>query len=248
MSTRTHWYAESGLLDIYVFLGPSAKDVMAQYSILTGRPQLPPQFSLAYHQCRWNYRDEEDVDHVDDMFDEHDIPYDVLWLDIEHTDQKKYFTWDNKLFPTPKRMIDDVASKGRNMVTIVDPHIKRDSDYPLHAIATQDSLYVKTKEGSDFEGHCWPGASSYLDFLNPKAREAYAKEYVKYHGATHNLHTWNDMNEPSVFNGPEMTLPKDVTHDNGNVEHREIHNIYGLMHVSIHCFALYFHDIPQCCL
>lgn len=27
---------------------------------------------------------------VDNGFDEHDIPYDVLWLDIEHTDGKKY--------------------------------------------------------------------------------------------------------------------------------------------------------------
>ena len=26
---------------------------------------------------------------VDEGFDEHDIPYDVLWLDIEHTDGKR---------------------------------------------------------------------------------------------------------------------------------------------------------------
>ena len=26
---------------------------------------------------------------VDNGFDEHDIPYDVLWLDIEHTDGKR---------------------------------------------------------------------------------------------------------------------------------------------------------------
>jgi Glycosyl hydrolases family 31 len=30
-----------------------------------------------------------------------DIPYDVLWLDIEHTDGKRYFTWDKAAFPTP---------------------------------------------------------------------------------------------------------------------------------------------------
>ena len=29
-------------------------------------------------------------------FDEHDIPMDVMWLDIEHTDGKKYFTWDSR--------------------------------------------------------------------------------------------------------------------------------------------------------
>ena len=32
-------------------------------------------------------------------YDEHDIPMDVMWLDIEHTDGKKYFTWDARKFP-----------------------------------------------------------------------------------------------------------------------------------------------------
>jgi alpha-glucosidase (family GH31 glycosyl hydrolase) len=46
-------------------------------------------FSLAYHQCRWNYNDEDDVKTVDAGLDQWDIPYDVLWLDIEHTDGKR---------------------------------------------------------------------------------------------------------------------------------------------------------------
>lgn len=46
-------------------------------------------FSLGYHQCRWNYNDEEDVRQVNDNFDNHDIPMDVMWLDIEHTDGKR---------------------------------------------------------------------------------------------------------------------------------------------------------------
>ena len=40
--------------------------------------------------ARWNYKDERDVAQVDAGFDEHDIPYDVLWLDIEHTDGKRF--------------------------------------------------------------------------------------------------------------------------------------------------------------
>lgn len=40
------------------------------------------------------------------------------------------------------------------------------------------------------------------------------------------------MNEPSVFNGPEVTMPKDCVH-HGGWEHREIHNQYGHLYVSI---------------
>ena len=63
--------------------------VMQQYARLTGTTALPQYFGIAYHQCRWNYRDEADVKAVDAAFDEHNIPYDVIWLDIEHTDGKR---------------------------------------------------------------------------------------------------------------------------------------------------------------
>lgn len=41
------------------------------------------------------------------------------------------------------------------------------------------------------------------------------------------LFTWNDMNEPSVFNGPEVSMPKDAKNLQG-IEHREWHNLYGM--------------------
>jgi alpha 1,3-glucosidase len=49
-------------------------------------------FSLAFHQCRWNYRDQKDVSAVESGFEDLDFPMDVIWLDIEHTDGKRYFT------------------------------------------------------------------------------------------------------------------------------------------------------------
>ena len=33
--------------------------------------------------------------------------------------------------------------------------------------------------------------------------------------------------QPSVFNGPEITMHKDTRHY-GNWEHRDVHNIYGM--------------------
>lgn len=37
------------------------------------------------------------------------------------------------------------------------------------------------------------------------------------------------MNEPSVFNGPEVTMPKDNKHSTlaGTFEHRDVHNLYA---------------------
>uniref|UniRef100_A0A5B6ZEN6 Probable glucan 1,3-alpha-glucosidase n=1 Tax=Davidia involucrata TaxID=16924 RepID=A0A5B6ZEN6_DAVIN len=224
----TLWMSEAGVVDAFFFVGPGPKDVVRQYISVTGTPALPQLFATAYHQCRWNYRDEEDVENVDSKFDEHDIPYDVLWLDIEHADGKKYFTWDRVLFPNPEEMQKKLAAKGRHMVTIVDPHMKRDESYHLHKEASKKGYYVKDATGKDFDGWCWPGSSSYPDMLNPEIRSWWAEKfsYENYVGSTPSLYIWNDMNEPSVFNGPELTMPRDALH-HGGVEHRELHNAYG---------------------
>ena len=67
---------------------------------------------------------------------------------------------------------------GRKMVTIIDPHIKRDGDYHIHSEAEQRQFYVKKKDGSDYEGWCWPGSSSWIDFLNPEARKWWADKFA----------------------------------------------------------------------
>lgn len=225
---KTHWYSESGLIDVFLLPGPSSSEVYHQYLWLTGNPAMPQRFALGYHQCRWNYRDDEDARSVDSNFDKHDIPYDVLWLDIEHTDGKRYFTWDLQRFPDPTALQRHVAQRGRKMVTIIDPHVKRDDKYELHRIGLDQNLYVNTPEGKPYDGWCWPGSSSYFDFTSPRVRDTYASMFHpdKYPHFTEHLYTWNDMNEPSVFNGPEGTMPKHMIHESG-IEHRHVHNIYG---------------------
>jgi mannosyl-oligosaccharide alpha-1,3-glucosidase len=227
----THWISESGIIDVFLLPGSTPTDLYRQYAKITGTMPLPPMFSLGYHQCRWNYKDEKDVYFVHETFEELDYPYDVLWLDIEHTNGKRYFTWDSNLFPNPKAMIKRLWSQGRRMVTIIDPHIFRDDGYRIHKEATSKGLYIKDKDGNkDFDGWCWPGSSSYLDFTAEKVCNWWADQfaYDRYQGSTPSLFTWNDMNEPSVFNGPEVSMQKDLLNLNGE-EHREWHNLYGML-------------------
>uniref|UniRef100_A0A673JIP9 Neutral alpha-glucosidase C-like n=1 Tax=Sinocyclocheilus rhinocerous TaxID=307959 RepID=A0A673JIP9_9TELE len=226
--TDVRWMSESGTIDCFILLGPTAAQVFSQYAQLTGYQALPPLFSLGYHQCRWNYEDEADVKAVDAGFDLHGIPYDVIWLDIEHTNGKRYFTWDSELFPNPGELQHHLQKKNRKLVVISDPHIKTDPDWPLYCEAKEGGHFVKNREGAVYEGTCWPGESCYLDFSSSKTRSWYARQFSlsKYEGSTESLFVWNDMNEPSVFNGPEQTMPKDAVH-HGGWEHRELHNLYG---------------------
>lgn len=227
--TRTHWFSESGLLDVFVFLGPSSHNVMQAYAELTGPSQLPQQFAIAYHQCRWNYVTDEDVKDVDRKFDKHNIPYDVIWLDIEYTDGKKYFTWDAHTFADPIGMQKQLDAHGRKLVAIIDPHIKNEGGYHIVDELKSKNLAVKNKDRNIYEGWCWPGSSHWIDAFNPAAIKWWQSlfSYSAFTGSAPNMFIWNDMNEPSVFNGPETTMPKDNLHHD-DWEHRDVHNLNGM--------------------
>lgn len=223
-STETHWISESGILDLFLLPGPTPEDIFKQYTKLTGTPVLPAHWSLGYHQCRWNYVSSDDIRTVQKRFDEDDIPVDIFWLDIEYSEEHKYFIWDKKTFPDPVDMVNDVAALGRKvclqlhsrkladakaqMVVIVDPHVKRTSNYPVYQKASEMGVLVKTKDGNEYEGWCWSGSSSWIDFFNPGAWEWWKSLFKPYqlpNGAwswtesTEDVHIWNDMNEVCLF-------------------------------------------------
>ena len=80
---ETLFLSESGIIDLAIFADPNIYYFYYKYHKLIGKPALPPMFSLGYHQSRWNYEDLKDLVQVDEKFDENNIPYDTIWLDIE---------------------------------------------------------------------------------------------------------------------------------------------------------------------
>jgi alpha 1,3-glucosidase len=114
-ATNTHWVSESGVLDIFLLPGPTPADIFSQYAGLTGTSVIPAYWALGYHQCRWNYVSSDDVRFVQKRFDEEDMPVDVFWLDIEYSEEHKYFIWDKKKFPDPVDMTKDVEAVSRKV-------------------------------------------------------------------------------------------------------------------------------------
>lgn len=228
--SMSHWISENGIIDFVVFLGDTPQDINKYYGEITGYTSLPQLFALGYHQCRWNYNDEEDVLDITAQFDNHQIPYDTIWLDVGYTDTRKYFTWEPDAFPDPERMLNILDQTGRNMVIIIDPHFKL--GYEVSDTIDKKRITINNSKNETFRGQCWPGESLWIDSFNPNAKP-YWDELHRYSsdnkvfGKAQNIHLWNDMSEISVFDGPETSSPKDNIHYNG-WEERSVHNLNGL--------------------
>ncbi|EPY32985.1 alpha 1,3-glucosidase [Strigomonas culicis] len=240
---KCEWNAQAGLIDLFFFSALRPSEVHVLHGFLTGHTFMPPYTSLGFHQSRWNYMSTQDCLSVDEGFDTHSMPYDVLWLDIEHTNGRRYFTWDKHAFPDPKLLVQALSASGRKLTTVKDPHVKEEDGYAVHEAAKKNNYYVKTVQGRDFTGHCWPGTSSWPDFLNQRTRSWYATLlHNDHYDMSSDIYTWVDMNEPSVFKGERSSMSLDAVHltdDKREVRHRVIHNMYSLLSImAVHQGAL----------
>jgi alpha-glucosidase len=230
--------AEGGELDYYLIDGPTPREVVARYAQLTGTMPLPPRWALGYNQCRYSYYPESRVRLLANNFREKKIPADVIWLDIHYLDGYNPFTWDKTRFPDPGKLIGDLGRQGFKVVTIVDAHPKKQPGWAVYDSGLAGDHFVKDKDGKVYEANVWPsqaekdpGPSVFPDFSKKGARDWWGglyKDLLDLGVAG----IWNDMNEPAVFTpGPEKTMPFDNRHDGEGVatDHREIHNVYGLL-------------------
>jgi len=229
----TRFLSEGGYIDFFVFLGPTPSDVINQYTKLTGRPQLVQGFALGYHQSRWGYKTTNEVRDITKQLDESIIPHDAIWLDLDHTDDKLYFTFHPHNFKDVVQFQDEIDPMERKVVALSDPHLRLDYGYPLFERAFNNRYLVRTRIDSEYSAQCWPGDSVWVDFLSPWARIWWETlyEFENYKGSTLSLYVWNDMNEPAVFDQPDNTIPKDTVHYHG-YENREVHNVYGHLMIS----------------
>ncbi len=226
--------ADGGDLDYYFINGPDPKKVIERYTALTGRMPLPPLWSLGYNQCRWSYYPESRVRLLADTFRQKRVPADGIWLDIHYMKDYQPFTWNLDRFPNPQKMISDLRAQGFHLVTILDGHPPALKGYAPYDSGIAGNDFVKLPDGTVYEGPVWPsqaGAhplSVFPDFSRPATRKWWGSLYKSLLDAGV-AGIWNDMNEPSVFDTPNGTMPVDVVFDNEGqpATSREIHNVYG---------------------
>jgi alpha-glucosidase len=221
------FWAQGGEMRYYFIYGPDLTDVVKEYTELTGRSPMPPKWALGYHQSKWSYYPESTVRELADNFRSKQIPCDVIHLDIDYMDGYRCFTWDNKRFPDPKKMIADLRKQGFKTIVIIDPGIKIDPYYPVYQQGVYHNYFCTRMDGARFKGSVWPGPCHFPDFTNPEARQWWSGLFGGLVGDGV-AGVWNDMNEPAVFE--EGTFPRDVRHhyEGHPCSHRKGHNVYGM--------------------
>lgn len=226
---RIFFGAIGGQIQYYFIPGENIKEVVKNYTALTGRMEMPPLWSLGYQQCRFSYFSQEEVRELVKTFEEKDIPLDVVYLDIDYMDGFRVMTFKTPNFDDAAGLISDLKEKGIRTITIIDPGVKVDEEYDVFKRGKEGNHFTKKLDGEMFIGAVWPGDSAFPDFSNKECREWWKSELKKFISEHGMDGIWNDMNEPCVFNNDHKTMLETCLHnsDNGVIEHKEFHNRYG---------------------
>ncbi len=230
---------EGGPLNYYLIYGPTPKQVVGGYIYLTGTPPLPPLWALGFQQSRYSYTLESQLLEVAKRLRADKIPSDALYLDIDYQYRNRPFTVNTVTFPDFAGLVSHLRKQDFHLVLITDLHIARvpNQGYMPYDTGHAGDHFVKKADGGEYVGVVWPGPAVFPDFTHAPTRLWWGNLYKQFveDGVAG---FWNDMNEPSVFDGPLFTMPLDNVHrieepgfTTRTAPHAEIHNIFGMENV-----------------
>lgn len=165
----TQWNAKSTAeLDYWITVDDTPKDIIRNYTEVTGRAPKFPENALGLWQCKLRYRTQDEVLEVAREYKKRGIPLDVIVIDFFHWIRQGDWSFDPEYWPDPQAMMDELKEMGVRCMVSIWPTVDRKSvNFPE---LMDRGLAIRTERGSiqcfDFQGD-----TVIYDATNPEARE-----------------------------------------------------------------------------
>lgn len=151
-----------GVLDFFLFTGPTFDQVIEQNVQLTSRSKpldgqvgLPPFWALGFHLCKYGYGSTEATRNATLRTRAAGIPIDVQWNDIDYMIKQNDFTYDPVNYKDLPQFVEELHSLGMHYIPIIDPAISGTEPKGTYAPlddGLQLDIFVKNSTGDLFVG------------------------------------------------------------------------------------------------
>jgi alpha-glucosidase len=210
--------AAGGEIDVYFIAGPKIADVIERYTRLTGRPSLPPLWTLGYWQSRCTYYDWSQLDAAYEQLHARGFPVDVMVIDADWPEVITDYQWAPRWLASGRTPAEKIADYARRGVKIVmsqsGPMVRQDS--PTYPSGWARGVFATDGHGNPVE--CGYYGGKLLDFTAPRMNE-WLWPQLHARDADGIAGWWLDLTEP------EGEPPQTVYHAGPAAD---IHNEYSL--------------------
>jgi alpha-D-xyloside xylohydrolase len=174
--TKVQFSVPGECLDYFIIGGNSMKEVIENYTNLTGKPAMPPAWSFGLWlstSFTTNY-DEATVNEFVDGMRKRDIPLRVFHFDCFWMKEFNWcdFEWDSRVFPDPKGMLKRLKEKDLNICVWINPYIAQESK--LFKEGKENGYFIKKANGDVWQWDMWQPGMAIVDFTNPDACKWYS--------------------------------------------------------------------------
>jgi len=165
-------YLGDDVLDLFFFFG-SPKEILSEYTAITGRAPVPPLWSFGLWMGRESYSSEEEVREVARKLREQRIPSDVIHLDTDWTEvpHRCDFEFSSSRFEDPQKMLSDLKESGFRVSLWQLPYLNPNNE--LHEEVTEKGYAVLSAYGKP------PVDDAVIDLSNPKAVSWYQEKLAR---------------------------------------------------------------------
>ena len=167
-TNRTEWTARSTKkLDYYITCGDTPADIERNYSAVTGRTPMMPEYGLGYWQCKLRYRTQDELMAVARKHKAMGLPLDAIVVDFFHWPRQGDWRFDPIDWPDPDAMVKELKAMGVETVVSVWPTVDERSDNRWEM--EEHGYLVRTDRGKDTM--TWMGGTVYFDATHPGAQQ-----------------------------------------------------------------------------
>ncbi|NIK67220.1 alpha-xylosidase [Paenibacillus sp. BK720] len=204
-------------LEYFIVGGKTLKDVLDNYTKLTGKPALPPawSFGLWLTTSFTTDYDEATVNSFIEGMAERNIPLHVFHFDCFWMKEYEWcnFEWDADMFPDPEGMLRRLKERGLRICVWINSYIGQKS--PLFQEGMENGYLVRKPDGSVWQWDKWQAGMGLVDFTNPDAVKWY-KGHLK---------RLMDMGVDCFKTDFGERIPTDVVYFDGS-DPQKMHNYY----------------------
>lgn len=219
--SRVQFSVTGEVMDYYLIGGGSMKQVLTNYTTLTGKPAMPPKWSFGLWlstSFTTEYNEETVLNFIDGM-QERGIPLDVFHFDCCWMREFEWcnFEWYPEMFPDPEGLLRRIHDRGVKVCCWINSYIGQKS--PLFDEGMEKGYFLKRPDGSVWQWDLWQGGQAVVDFTNPEA----CRWYAGY------LERLLDMGVDCFKTDFGERIPTDVVYYDGSDPHR-MHNYYTYLY------------------
>lgn len=219
--SKVQFSVEGETLEYFIIGGSNPKEVLDNYTTLTGKPALPPAwtFGLWLTTSFTTDYDEATVNHFVDGMAERDLPLSVFHFDCFWMREYQWcdFKWDERMFPDPEGMLKRLKDKGLKICAWINPYIAEKSY--LFDEGMENGYLVKRPDGSVWQWDLWQAGMGLVDFTNPAAVDWYKSK----------LKVLIDQGVDSFKTDFGERIPTDVVYYDGS-DPVKMHNYYTFLY------------------